>query len=312
MLIDDNVLTYEEKTVFALRSLYAGAGYASYTMNKFEPYDLYMRNKDFLLSDSVITFTDTNGQLMALKPDVTLSIAKNSRFESGAVRKVYYDEKVYRPAHGGGPFREIRQTGLEALGDIGPKELGEVLLLAEKTLSTVSSEWALDISCPVLLSMALDADGAQGETRQALLEAVGSKAFHALRGIAESSGLAGLPALTALLAVEGNAREAAADGRLDAFCALCPGAEDAVNSLKALLSGTDAKHTRLDFSVQSDLRYYSDIVFSGFAEGVPAPVLRGGRYDPLLRRLGKKGGAIGFALYLDLLEFSGREENEKC
>ena len=38
-------------------------------MSKFEEYDFYAVNKDFLVSDSVITFTDTNGKLMALKPD---------------------------------------------------------------------------------------------------------------------------------------------------------------------------------------------------------------------------------------------------
>ena len=62
-----------------LATLYDGYGYRRYKMNKFEQYDLYAGNKDFLQSAQVITFTDTNGQLMALKPDVTLSIIKNSR-----------------------------------------------------------------------------------------------------------------------------------------------------------------------------------------------------------------------------------------
>ena len=77
MQYDQNVLTRTEKRIFALRTLYSRAGYRSYRMRKFEDYDLYSRNKDFLLSDRVITFTDTNGKLKALKPDVTLSIVKN-------------------------------------------------------------------------------------------------------------------------------------------------------------------------------------------------------------------------------------------
>ena len=74
----------EERIVFSLRSLYGGYGYSRYKMSKFEEYELYVRNKDFLISDSVITFTDTNGKLMALKPDVTLSIVKNGRDIPGA------------------------------------------------------------------------------------------------------------------------------------------------------------------------------------------------------------------------------------
>ena len=74
MQIEDRVMDSQEKIGFLLRSLYAGTGYSRYRMGKFEEYDLYSRNKDFLFSEGVITFTDTNGRLMALKPDVTLSI----------------------------------------------------------------------------------------------------------------------------------------------------------------------------------------------------------------------------------------------
>ena len=59
--MDEMILKREEKAVFALRSLYRKYGYAPYKMSKFEEYDLYARNKDFLISDSVITFTDVGG-----------------------------------------------------------------------------------------------------------------------------------------------------------------------------------------------------------------------------------------------------------
>ena len=65
MTPQDTVLKKEEKVIFALRSLYARYGYSQYKMSKFEEYDLYVQSKDFLLSDSVITFTDRNGKLMA-------------------------------------------------------------------------------------------------------------------------------------------------------------------------------------------------------------------------------------------------------
>ena len=94
MTIDTAILTNEEKISFALRSLYDRRGYAPYRMSKFEEYELYMKNKDFLRSPQVITFTDTNGKLMALKPDVTLSIVRAWRPVPGAVQKLYYDENV--------------------------------------------------------------------------------------------------------------------------------------------------------------------------------------------------------------------------
>ena len=105
-------LKKEEEAVFALRSLYGKYGYSQYKMSKFEEYDLYVRNKDFLISDSIITFTDMNGKLMALKPDVTLSIIKNGTDNVGCVQKVYYNENVYRVPKGTNSFKEIMQVDL--------------------------------------------------------------------------------------------------------------------------------------------------------------------------------------------------------
>ena len=106
-----NVLSKEEWTAFTLRALYAEHGYEKYRMSKFDEYDLYVRNKDFLVSESVITFTDTDGKLLALKPDVTLSILKNAKLQGGAM-KVYYNENVYRVSKGTRTYKEIMQVGL--------------------------------------------------------------------------------------------------------------------------------------------------------------------------------------------------------
>ena len=77
MNISFNALKNEERAVFSLRELYGSYGYIRHKVSKFEEYDLYARNKSFLVSENILTFTDTDGRLMALKPDITLSIIKN-------------------------------------------------------------------------------------------------------------------------------------------------------------------------------------------------------------------------------------------
>ena len=62
------------------------------------------------------------------------------------------------------------------------------------------------------------------------------------------------------------------------------------------------ERVRLDFSIVNDMRYYNGVIFRGYLPGLASGVLAGGRYDHLLRRMGKTGGAIGFAVYLDQLE----------
>ena len=96
MSISDTVLKNDEKAIFKLRELYSRYGYMRYKVSKFEEYDLYARNKSFLISENILTFTDTDGRLMALKPDVTLSIIKNIGNASEGVHKLYYNENVYR------------------------------------------------------------------------------------------------------------------------------------------------------------------------------------------------------------------------
>ena len=110
-------LSYEERVSMDLQGLYEQNGYSRYKMGKFEEYDLYARNKDFLVSDNIITFTE-NGKLMALKPDITLSIVRGSRDVPGYVQKLYYNETVYRVSESTRNFSEIMQVGLECIGSI--------------------------------------------------------------------------------------------------------------------------------------------------------------------------------------------------
>ena len=175
MTINDSVLLNGEKVLFALRGLYASAGYRQYRMSKFEEYDFYAQNKDFLVSDQVITFTDTNGKLMALKPDVTLSIIKNSADTPEETRKIFYNENVYRVSKGTDSFREIMQTGVECFGDVGTAEICEVLSLAARSLRLLAPDALLVLSDLDVLTAAIDALALDGAGRKTLYRAIGEK-----------------------------------------------------------------------------------------------------------------------------------------
>ena len=79
MDLDLNILKPQERLSLQLRLLYEQEGFCKYHMGRFEEYGLYQENRRFLSSEQVITFTDLDGRLLALKPDVTLSIAKNAQ-----------------------------------------------------------------------------------------------------------------------------------------------------------------------------------------------------------------------------------------
>ncbi len=306
MNISDKNLKNEERASFALRSLYAGYGYSQFKMSKFEEYDLYVRNKDFLISDGVITFTDTNGRLLALKPDVTLSIIKNCKEEPGVVQKMYYNENVYRVSGSTKSFREIMQVGLECIGDIDAYCISEVLTLAAKSLITISDEWVLDISHIGILLDAIDALNLSESDKRALIKCVGEKNLHEASRICGESEAATL--VLSLISTYGNAREVTEKLRTLGV------REEYVKELESISSALDvcglSNNLRIDFSVVDDIKYYNGIVFKGYVHGVPQSILSGGRYDNLMRRMGKRAGAIGFAVYLDALE-SLSEKSER-
>ncbi|MBQ3056038.1 MAG: ATP phosphoribosyltransferase regulatory subunit [Clostridia bacterium] len=299
-----NILQGDERAALALRALYRDHGYTQYKMNKFEEYDLYVRNKDFLISDNVITFTDTSGKLLALKPDVTLSIVKNSGCESG-VEKVYYQENVYRVSGRTHAFREIMQVGLECIGEIDDYCLLEVLTLAAKSLAAISKDAVLDVSHLGIVSAVLDGLGIGDTARGELLGRIGEKNLHELTAIATANGVTpeGLAALTALVTSYGKPCEV--------LSVLVPLIKDFVpekmlTSFSTLLTALEKSPAgdlvHLDFSVVGDIGYYNGLVFKGFVAGVPEGLLSGGEYNGLMRKMGKSQNAIGFAVYLDALE----------
>jgi len=308
MEMDALCLKNEEKLALRLRSLYRRYGYSQYRMSRFEEYDLYAGNKEFLVSENVITFTDTNGRLMALKPDVTLSIVRSSRAGTG-VQKVYYSENVYRVSARTRRFGEIPQTGLECIGDVDDCCIAEVLLLAAQSLQTFSPRCVLEVSHLDLLSEAVGRIGATEEQRREILRCVGEKNLHELSAICARAGAGReeTERLCALLRIACAPEEALSRLRSLGFTGAAYG------QLATLSQALDAAGLggvlRIDFSVVNDMDYYNGVVFRGFVAGAPAGVLSGGQYDRLMKKLGKNARAIGFAVYLDGLErFCAREE----
>ena len=303
MNISDKILSNAERLTFSLRELYSQSGYQPYRMSKFEDYDLYSRNKDFLVSDSVITFTDIGGKLKALKPDVTLSIIKNH--SDGETTKLYYNENVYRVSKSVGGYKEIMQAGVECIGEVDSSLVGESLMLAAKSLSLVSPHFVLDVSSLDILNAALERITDSRHLQEELVKCVSEKNAHGIISICEENGIDTLSAdsLIALLSLCGKPERVLQ--KLSDLCAEldCEEAYDELKEALSVFADSDLlEKIQIDFSVVSDRAYYNGVIFKGFISGVPDSVLSGGRYDKLLKRMKRKSKAVGFAVYLDMLE----------
>ena len=267
----------EEIAALNLRGLYSEYGYTFYRMSRFEEYDFYADKKDFLISRGVLTFTDADGKLMALRPDVTLSIIRHIRnTDSLKVQKFFYDEKIYRVPRNSTTFREIPQAGVECIGHLDAEDLREVLELALLSLHTVAKgrRCILDVS-----HAGLTASLVPEHNRREILQCLAEKNIHGLRE---------------MNAPDEVIRLAEIEGR--------PSEVRGIAGLEVLDSLSDYDNEiRIDFSAVNNLNYYNGIVFRGFIEGVSESVLSGGQYDNLMAMMGHSGvKAAGFAVNLDL------------
>lgn len=310
--MSETILKEEERVAFALRSLYRRYGYLPYKMNKFETYDLYASNKDFLVGDGVITFNDTDGKLLALKPDVTLSIIKNTAENTGK-QKVYYNENVYRISGETKQFKEIMQAGLECIGEVDAYDVFETVSLAAGSLCAISENFVLDISHLGIVSAVLSSFGLSDKYNREIMRKIAEKNLHDTQALCENYGVSAenTDKLLSVIRSYGDMKTV-----LDKLAPLCTAGEaktayDELYTLYTLLKDSEyADRIRIDFSVVNDMKYYNGIVFKGFVDGIPEGVLSGGQYDRLMKRMGRNARAIGFAVYLDLLDGFGKKKSE--
>ena len=276
MQLDLSRFSPAERSTLQLRVLYEGAGYRKFRCSHFEEYSLYQQNERFLSDSQVITFTDLDGKLRAIKPDVTLSIAKNAQPAAGECKKYYYTEQICRPSRESHTFSEISQMGLECIGAVGAAEQAEVVRLALESLASLEVPTVLEVSHMGFVTALLDTLHVDAAARPRLLE-------------------------TTILSLHGPFGTTLAAARSQCQC---EAQRDALLELQSLQNelGDAGRGMQLDLSLAGDMEYYNGLVFSGYVAGVPRAVLKGGQYDLLAQRFTPGACALGFALYLDELE----------
>ena len=295
-------MTYsEERLPLALGELYASYGYRKYRMRRFEEYALYVDNMDFLADKRVITFGGADGKLLALRPDVTLSIINNTKADYDCGEKLYYNEAVFRQTGEDG-YAEIRQTGVEVIGKVDIVAMAEIVELIVKSLAMLSDSYVLDISHSGLIHGIVSSLPVAAECKGKIYDEIASKSAHNLRSLALKEGLSEdvAASLSALCAMSGAPKDV-----LPALKDIAVG-EEALRALDELTGLCDLldKHNlgdkvRLDFSVVNHLDYYNGIIYNGFIRDYPKAVIVGGQYDKLPEKLGKRAQAIGFAVNLE-------------
>ncbi|MGI6004758.1 MAG: ATP phosphoribosyltransferase regulatory subunit [Christensenellales bacterium] len=289
----------------ALRKLWRSQGFLEVQSPAFEYLDVFEADKEAMDNSQMFKFTDENGRLLALRPDMTLPIARMaaSRMpEAQRPIRLFYLDNVFKfSAASSGDFRESAQAGVELLGACCAAADAEVIASAiDALLCAGVSDFQIELGQVAFfkgLMKQAGLDNGQAESVRVLVEEKNAVALELLMRKMRLPDEARdcimhLPGLYGGLEVLEEARNMSGDP-------LCVQAIDNLQEIHDILCDIGfGKFISFDLGMLHQINYYTGVIFRGLSPQVGYPLLSGGRYDRLLRYYGQDMPATGFALRL--------------
>lgn len=295
-------LINENSVVSNLINIYERFGFKKIKLSKFEDYNLYNNNKDFLQTEHILTFMNLNGNLKSLRPDVTLSIVKKVlKDNEKETQKIYYIEDIYKIVSN--EYEEIPQVGVEIIGKLNNYSNLEIISMAIESLKSINKNYILEISNIDFISAIFDEINLEENLKIEILNNIYLKNKHDLEKLLNKN-------------VDNKYKK-----YILSFIELSGNYKDILKKLKSLIINKKMQKSYeelkslsfvfelynnfdkilLDFSIESQLGYYNGIIFKGYIKESNDIILSGGRYDKLLNKFNSNKNAIGFAIYMDKL-----------
>lgn len=295
-------LINENSIVSNLINIYERFGFKKIKLSKFEDYNLYNNNKDFLQTEHILTFMNLNGNLKSLRPDVTLSIVKKVlKDNEKETQKIYYIEDIYKIVSN--EYEEIPQVGVEIIGKLNNYSNLEIISMAIESLKSINKNYILEISNIDFISAIFDEINLEENLKIEIINNIYLKNKHDLEKLLNKN-------------VDNKYKK-----YILSFIELSGNYKDILKKLKSLIINKKMQKSYeelkslsfvfelynnfdkilLDFSIESQLGYYNGIIFKGYIKESNDIILSGGRYDKLLNKFNSNKNAIGFAIYMDKL-----------
>jgi ATP phosphoribosyltransferase regulatory subunit len=300
----------------AMIEVFESRGYGEVATPAIE-YDEVLARGDGRTAASAYRFFDERGDLLALRSDMTVPIARlvASRYTDAEwpLRLCYLANafRAVRPQRG--QMREFAQAGVELIGAPAPQGTVEVVEVLEATLDAAGLDRAvIGLGDADLYRQLLTEFKVEGEARDAILERL---AMHDLVGLEVELSQAGLAAeqvdtCVALSQLRGG-REVLDQARAIGGAAVERATARLGETFGALEERGVAERVRVDLGLLRDLGYYSGAILEVYDPAIGHVLGGGGRYDELLKRFGIDLPAAGFALYLERVHVAQMEESRR-
>ena len=307
-------MSKKDLVLLNIRKMYDSYGYKKISLPSFEEYDLYNENKDFI-DRNVLTVMSPNGKLLALRPDITLSVAKKvSKDRSLKYSKIYYQENTYNLTKYVG-YEEDEQLGIELIGKESTFLDFEIINLAVKSLDIINKKSMIVLSHAGFISSIFENFDLEYEIKEQILDCINRKNSHDIQKILKRNEhisenvkklIYKIPELSGNLE---NIEKELLKYEINDNTKKILSELKQLNSL--LMKFYKKSKIVFDFSVVRNLNYYNGIILQGYIEDFPNVILTGGRYDKLFEKFGVDTGAVGFAILTDGLKGYYKDTDKK-
>ena len=281
----------------ALLDTFAREGYGEVSTPALEHQEVLQRGGG---AQPAYRVMDEHGQVLALRPDMTVPIARLAAKRYADVEpplRFCYLADVYRGVRPHrGQMREFLQAGVELIGAPSPQGTAEALRVLCAALDAAGlRHYRVGLGDAALYPALLETHGVPSEARAVLLGSLVARDFVGLERELRALDLAS-EARAALITAP------SARGGLEVLETM-PAAEG-LRRVHELLAPDVADRVLLDLGLTLDLGYYTGAVFEVYDPALGEPLGGGGRYDDLLGRFGRPLSAVGFALGVDKLHIA--------
>ncbi|HVF28818.1 MAG TPA: ATP phosphoribosyltransferase regulatory subunit [Pyrinomonadaceae bacterium] len=295
----------------ACMSVFDGWSYEEIATPSVDYYALFEHGMGHDEAHRAFRFTDTDGRMLALRPDVTSSVARAAATlfaERARPLRLCYAAPVFRQRSRSHAEwrRENRQIGCELIGAGSRDADVEVLAIAAEVLESLGLRSDVRITLNnvgvfngVAESLRLDA-GRREQMRRIIDVRDVSELRRFLTSTASAVSPDGesrwrLPRLSGKREVLDEARRVISNEQSRAALTALEHLWGVVENLGL------ADLIEIDLGDVSGLDYYTGLVFKIYVAGAGARVGSGGRYDDLIANFGRREPAVGFVLELDTL-----------
>lgn len=267
--------------------------------------------------NSPFRFFDSYGDLLAMRPDVTMQVARMcaTRVESfDEPLRLRYAQRVFRENTAEAEKREVTQLGIECIGASGVDTDIEVVSLFAQCIEACNvTAYTIALGSARVLRDLLSKSGGSAEWQAKVMRAYHESNFVDLAELVHEGDAmpAVADAIGALPRLRGGKEALAKVRELVVPLGCADGLDELETVYDALLANDGMKgEILIDFSVMSSFDYYTGIVFEAYASGLGSPLGAGGRYDNLLANYGaEKVPSAGFAFFLEeVMEATSVEE----